>query len=116
MIKLLAIGWLILGLLFLAWTARGHWRAVLGSLLVGVQLLILTFGLDARAHTVLAAEARTGFKSPSWEVVRKVDAAHGTDRLCAGIAGLGLFVLVVAHRRPDQFSRDAPYRAKVPSQ
>jgi hypothetical protein len=100
MIKALVIGHLILALLFVAWMATRPWRIVLGCLFCGVQLLILTFGLDFHAHEVLAAQARTGFKTPSWEVVREVRDAHNLDRLGAGIAGLGLFVLVVHRRRP----------------
>jgi hypothetical protein len=99
MIQALLIGRLILAVIFVAWIATRPWRIVLGCLFCGVQLLILTVGLDVHAHSVLAAEAQTGFKTPSWEVVRKVRDAHNLDRLCAGIAGLGLFMLVV-HRRP----------------
>ena len=99
MIKVLVLGHLILAMLFLAWMATRPWRIVLASLFCAVQLAILTFGLDASAHAVLAAQARNGFKTPSWEVVRRVRDAHNLDRLCAGVAGLGLFVLVV-HRRP----------------
>jgi hypothetical protein len=100
MIKALLIGHLILAMLFVAWIATRPWRIVLGCLFCGFQLLILTFGLDARAHEVLAAQAQTGFQEPSWEVVRRVRDAQGLDRLCAGVAGLGLFVLVAHRRRP----------------
>jgi hypothetical protein len=100
MIKALLIGHLILALLFVAWIATRPWRIVLGCLFCGCQLLILTFGYDLRAHAVLATQAQTGFQTPSWEVVRKVRDAHNLDRLCAGVAGLGLFVLVVHRRRP----------------
>ncbi|HKS58175.1 MAG TPA: hypothetical protein VJS12_22960 [Steroidobacteraceae bacterium] len=100
MIKTLLIGHLILALLFIAWLAPRPWRIALGCLFSGCQLLILTFGLEFDAHEVLAAEARSGFRTPSWEVVRKVRDAHNLDRLCAGVAGLGLFVLVVHRRRP----------------
>lgn len=100
MIKTLLIGHLILALLFVAWIATRPWRIALGCLFCGCQLLILTFGLDLRAHEVLAAESLAGFKTPSWEVVREVRDAHNLDRLCAGVAGLGLFVLVVHRRRP----------------
>ena len=99
MIKVLVVGHLILAVVFLAWIAAGHWRIVLGSLLCSFQLLILTFSPDLRAHMILAGEARTGFKTSSWEVVRKVRDASDVDRLCAGVASLGLLVLVVARQR-----------------
>jgi hypothetical protein len=73
MIKTLLIGHAILALLFVAWLAPRPWRIALGYLFCGCQLLIFTFG---------------------------VRDAHDLDRLCAGVAGLGLFVLVVHRRRP----------------
>ena len=73
MIKTLLIGHLILALLFVAWLAPPPWRIALGCLFCGFQLLIFAFG---------------------------VRDAHDLDRLCAGVAGLGLFVLVVHRRRP----------------
>ena len=98
MIRVLVLGHVILALLFLAWMATRPWRIALAALFCSVQVATLTFGLDVSARAVLAAEARNGFKTPSWEVVRKVRDAHNLDRLCAGVAGVGLFVLV-AHRR-----------------
>lgn len=70
------------------------------SLLLAIQLVILVVTFGVRARLVLAEERQTGSKTPSWGVVRRVEQSQLADRACAGLTGLGLFLLVILNRRP----------------
>jgi hypothetical protein len=73
-------------------------RVVMASVLLLLQLLILV-DFDIRSRQVLVEDRQSGSTAPAWEVVGKVRDAQLVDRACAGLTGLGLFLLVVVNRR-----------------
>ena len=80
--------------------AKANWpRLLMASLLLAIQLVIVAFTFDLRARLVLVEERQIGSKTPTWEVVRKVGESQLADRVCAGLTGLGLFLLVILNRR-----------------
>jgi hypothetical protein len=80
--------------------AKANWpRLLMASLLLAIQLVIVAFTFDLRARLVLVEERQIGSKTPTWEVVRKVGESQLADRACAGLTGLGLFLLVILNRR-----------------
>lgn len=102
MIAISVVSCLLLISVAVGMVAKARWpRVLMASLLLATQLVILTFTFDIRTRLVLVEERQTGSKTPSWEVVRRVEQSQLVDRACAGLTGVGLFLLVILNRRPQ---------------
>lgn len=71
-------------------------RIALASTLLGIQLVVLAVGFDARARHVLAAEIASGRASAdAAHAVALVRNAQFPDRVSVLLASIGLYILLV---------------------